>query len=98
MSGTWYFFYDSGAMAANTRIGGSYVNGSGAWVPGYGQSSSGTGSSSSSGWDGVTVYWTQDGKRYHKSRTCPTIKNRTTEPGILSEAQANGLSVCHVCG
>ena len=39
---------DSGDMATNTRIDGSYVNGSGAWVPGYGQSSSGTGSGSSS--------------------------------------------------
>ena len=28
-----YYFYEDGHMAANENIGGSYVNGSGAWVP-----------------------------------------------------------------
>ena len=32
VGGTWYYMYDSGAMAANTWIGSYYVNGSGAWV------------------------------------------------------------------
>lgn len=32
IGGSCYYFYSNGAMAANTWIGGSYVNGSGAWV------------------------------------------------------------------
>lgn len=32
INGSCYYFYSNGAMAANTWIGGSYVNGSGAWV------------------------------------------------------------------
>lgn len=34
IGGTWYYFYYDGTMAYNTRIGGYYVNGSGAWIPG----------------------------------------------------------------
>ena len=34
IGGAWYFFYYDGTMAANTRVGGYYVNSSGAWVPG----------------------------------------------------------------
>ena len=34
INGSWYYMYASGAMASNTWIGDSYVNGSGAWVPG----------------------------------------------------------------
>lgn len=32
INGTWYYFYGDGSMAANTTIGGYYVNSSGAWV------------------------------------------------------------------
>lgn len=34
VAGSWYYMYSSGAMASNTWIGDSYVNASGAWVPG----------------------------------------------------------------
>ena len=34
LGNTWYYLTGSGAMAANTRIGSYYVNGSGAWIPG----------------------------------------------------------------
>lgn len=34
IAGSWYYMYSSGAMASNTWIGDSYVNASGAWVPG----------------------------------------------------------------
>lgn len=91
-----YYLTGSGAMATNTWVGGYYVNGSGAWVPGYGQSSSGSGSSSSSGWDGVTVYWTKSGTKYHKSVSCPTLSNSSVIKGTISQVGTRDL--CKVCG
>lgn len=48
----------------------------------------------------MTVYWTPDGKKYHVSKGCRTLKNSDTiYSGSVSEAQANGKSEeCKVCG
>ena len=50
LGGTWYYLNGSGTMLANTWIGSYYVNGSGAWVPGYLRASAGWVQSGSRWW------------------------------------------------
>lgn len=68
INGKCYYMYASGAMAANTWIGNDYVDGSGAWVPGYARASwikSGNrwwyrhsdGSYTRSGWELINGTW-----------------------------------------
>lgn len=88
-----YYLTASGAMATNTWIDDYYVGPDGAWIPGYGQGTSG----GSSRWDGVTAYWTPSGKKWHKSRNCPTLSNSNnviagTVDGVGSR------QLCKVCG
>lgn len=107
IGGAWYYFYGSGAMAASTwvgnyyltssgamatnqRIDDCYVGSDGAWIPGYSSGGSyGT-------WDGVTVYWTANGKAWHKSRSCPSLSRSNPIQGTLS--QVGGRTRCKVCG
>ena len=107
VSGSWYYMEPSGAMAASTWVGNYYLTASGAmamnqwiddyyvgsdgaWIPGYSSGGSyGT-------WDGVTVYWTANGKAWHKSRSCPSLSRSNPIQGTLS--QVGGSTMCKVCG
>ena len=94
VNGTWYYFYDSGAMATNTRVGDSYVNGSGAWVPGHGQSSGGSGSTDS--WDGRTAYVSPYGKYWHKSPNCSKL-NHASNVSAVSVGNVGNRKECPYC-
>lgn len=85
-----YYLTASGAMAMNQWIDDYYVGSDGAWIPGYSSGGSyGT-------WDGVTVYWTANGKAWHKSRSCPSLSRSNPIQGTLS--QVAGRTMCKVCG
>lgn len=90
VNGSWYYMEPSGAMAMNQWIDDYYVGSDGAWIPGYSSGGSfGT-------WDGVTVYWTANGKAWHKSRSCPSLSRSNPIQGTLS--QVGGRTMCKVCG
>ena len=70
INGNWFYMYASGAMAADTWIGDSYVNSSGAWVPGKTKVQAGwvqsgsrwwyrhaDGSYTKSGWEMIKGQW-----------------------------------------
>lgn len=68
INGKCYYMYASGAMAANTWIGNDYVDGSGAWIPGYARASwiqscnrwwyrHSDGSYTRSGWELINGKW-----------------------------------------
>ena len=53
-----------------------------------------SGNSDSSGGE---VYWTPNGKKYHKSEGCPTLsRSKVIRSGTIS--QAGGRDLCKVCG
>ena len=70
INGNWFYMYASGAMAADTWIGDSYVNSSGAWIPGKTKVQAGwvqsgnrwwyrhaDGSYTKSGWEMIKGQW-----------------------------------------
>ena len=76
-----YYVLASGAMATNQWVGSYYVGGDGKWIRGYG-SGSNSGAVNSS-----TVYWTPDGKSYHKTKDCRSLaKAKTILSGTIAES------------
>lgn len=76
---------------------------------GYGSPSAQTSNDSVTGWDtsseyvpepeGGIVYWTPNGKSYHSTQNCTTLKrSKTIRSGTVSEAIASGHGdPCNVC-
>jgi len=76
-----YYVLASGAMATNQWIGNYYVGSDGKWIPGYGSGSNSSAENSS------TVYWTPDGKSYHKTKDCRSLaKSKTILSGTIAES------------
>ena len=93
INGTWYYMYSSGVMATNTTIDGWKIDGSGVATPI--QNSNDDSSSPVQG----TVYITLNGKSYHSTKNCTTLKRSTTILAVTkSEAIKRGKSdPCNIC-
>lgn len=82
-----YYVYGSGVMATNTWIGKYYVGSDGKWIPGYNANNAGNGS---------TVYWVDNGKVYHTSQNCTTLKQSDNiKSGTIAESGKD--RACSVC-
>ena len=91
--GSWYYANGSGAMVSSRWVGNYYLGGSGAMVTnaftpdGYYCGPNGA-------WQ--YIYWTPNGKAYHKTKGCATLNNSTNiKSGTLSGA--GNRTACKVC-
>lgn len=107
-----YYFDSNGYCLMNTTVpDGSAVDSSGAWIingvvqtmeveqtaaqdPAQPQQTSGAGQEAA-----AVVYWTPNGKSYHNSRDCVTLKrSKTIHQGSLNDALSAGKEdPCNVC-
>lgn len=82
-----YYLEGSGTMATNKWIGKYYVGADGKWVRNAGSNSA----------NNATVYWVKDGKVYHLSKDCASLKRSTNiQSGNIS--QSGKSQACKVCG
>lgn len=48
--------------------------------------------------DASVVYWTPKGKRYHSTKSCPSLsQSKTIIAGSIADAQASGRTACKDC-
>ncbi len=101
IAGDWYYFDKDGWMLANQWIGNYYVTSSGrmaknTWIANYHVNENGVWDDTRSldSWDGITVYRTPTGKRYHLDPDCGGRNSIATS---LANAQSIGLTPCDKC-